>query len=220
VRPGGLAARNFAVVARQGGVLFAIMAAVSCTYGFDNLLTLHWLGAAASARMTVALRLCTTGVAMIGVVTQPLWPAFVDASARGDTRWAMRMLCWSSAGVAVLAGGGAMTIGCLGAPLLQFWLRQDIGMRSVLLWACAAWIFAFCITRVPSLLFNAVSILRLQLSTALSALGLAVALKFMLAPPWGAAGILVATPIAWALIAWPAFAWRLGIWVKDAALRR
>jgi O-antigen/teichoic acid export membrane protein len=214
VRPGALARRNFVVVARQGGVLFAIMAAVSCTYGFDNLLTLHWLGAAASARMTVALRLCTTAAGLVTVVTQPLWPAFVDAAAKGDARWAVNILVWGTAAVAVLAGGGAVLIGLFGAAVLRWWLGADIGVGPGLLWWCGAWIFVLCVPRVAGLLFNAASILRLQLVAALLALPVAFGLKFLLAPVWGVAGILAGTVLAWVLVVWPMNGWRLARWAR------
>ncbi len=214
VRPGGLAARNFAVVARQGGVLFAIMAAVSCTYGFDNLLALDWLGAAASARMTVALRLCTTAAGLVTVVTQPLWPAFVDAAAKGDARWAVNMLVWGTAAVAVAAGGGAVVMGLFGAPVLRWWLRTDIGVGPELLWWCGAWIFVLCVPRVAGLLFNAASILRVQLVAALVALPVAFGLKFLLAPAWGVAGILAGTVLTWVLVVLPVNGWRLARWAR------
>jgi O-antigen/teichoic acid export membrane protein len=199
---------NLASVLRPGGWLFGVTAAMSCLYMFDNLLALHWLGAAVSAPMTIALRLCTTAVGMIAVITQPLWPAFVDAAARGDAIWAARTLRRGGAAVAVLAGAGALAIGMFGAPLLRWWLRADIAGPG-LLWTCAAWVFALSVTRVPALLFNAFSVLRFQLAVLVVTLALATALKIWLAPIFGAGGILGATAIACVAVMWPAYAWRL-----------
>jgi O-antigen/teichoic acid export membrane protein len=196
------------IVWRQGGWLFATTVAVSCLYMFDNLLALHWLGAAASAQMTIALRLCTTAAGMIGVATQPLWPAFVDAAAMQDFAWARRVLNWGSLAVAALAAGGALAIGLLGAPVLRWWLHADI-MAPDLLWACGAWILATCATRVPALLLNAFSILRFQAATFLATLAAATLLKALLAPAFGVTGILTATALASIAITWPAYAWRL-----------
>jgi O-antigen/teichoic acid export membrane protein len=200
---------NLASLLSQGGWLFAVTAALSCLYMFDNLLALHWLGAAAAARMTIALRLCTTAVGMIAALTQPLWPAFADAAARGDTGWTAATLKRASIAVALLAGGGALAVGLLAPFALRWWLGGDIALRPGLLWSCAAWIFALSATRVASLLFNAASVLRFQVAVTIVTLGLAMALKLWLVRLCGVAGILDATALACVAVTWPAYFWRL-----------
>lgn len=218
IRPRGWAGNAAALrsVLGQGGLLFAISIAVSCSYMFDNLATLHWLGAAASARITVALRLCTTGTGLLAVITQPLWPAFVEAAALADRRWASRSLLWGTLMVALLAATGTALIIGRGAAALRWWLHADIGIGSGLLWSAAAWIIALSIPRVCALLFNAYSILRFQLFACLAALALSLALKFILAPQFGAAGILAGTAFGWLAIIWPAYAWRYRKWSLGA----
>jgi O-antigen/teichoic acid export membrane protein len=195
------------VVVGQSGLLFALSVAVACSYMFDNLLTLHWLGPAASAQMTMAMRLCTTAAGLIGVLTQSFWPAFVEAETVGDRRWALSTLFWGTVFVMVLAMAGAALIVQFGTPVLTWWLHSDIGIRSGLLWATGIWIVVMCTPRVPALLFTAALILRFQLIAAIAALVLAMMLKFVLAGRFGVAGILAATPISWFLIMWPAYLW-------------
>lgn len=218
IRPRGLAGNGTALpkVFGQGGLLFAISIAVSCSYMFDNLATLHWLGAAASARIAVALRLCTTATGLLGVITQPLWPAFVEAAALQDRRWARRSLLWGSLLVALLGAAGTALIIEHGKAALRWWLHADIGIGSGLLWAVAGWIFALSVPRVPALLLNAYSILRFQLAACVGALILSLALKLILAPDFGAAGMLAGTAIAWLAVIWPAYAWRVRQWSLGA----
>jgi O-antigen/teichoic acid export membrane protein len=224
IRPGWRSAgwrgavRGLPVVMRQGNLLFGISLAGSCSYLFDNLLTLHWLGVAASARMAIMLRLSVAAAGMIAVVTQPLWPAFVEAAVWHDRRWASRSLVSASVAVAALALGGAATIIMFGGAVLRLWLHADIGVGPGLLWASGAWIVVLSITRVVGLLFNAFSILRFQLFTAMLMLAVAVALKFWLARRFGAAGILASTAVAGLLVTWPAYAWRLWHWVNMPVL--
>jgi O-antigen/teichoic acid export membrane protein len=59
-------------VAAPGGLLFMLGLAGSCAYGLDTVLALRWLGPAAAAQITVALRICTTATGFLAVVTQPL----------------------------------------------------------------------------------------------------------------------------------------------------
>jgi O-antigen/teichoic acid export membrane protein len=189
----------------NSGMLFAFSVAVACSYMFDNVLTLHWLGETASAQMTMIMRLCTTAAGMIGVVTQPLWPALVEAESVGDLKWTMRTLRRGTVIVTTLALGGAILIGLAGGPLLIWWLRSDIGIGPELLWATGIWIIVMCAPRVAALLLSAALVLRPQLVAAVAALSLAIALKFIFATHFGVLGILTATPISWLLIMWPTY---------------
>jgi len=172
---------------------------------FDNVLTLHLLGATASARMTMAMRLCTTAAGLIAVLTQPLWPAFVEAESVGDRKWAMSTLCRGTFFVAIMASIGGFLIVSFGGPVLAWWLGSDIEIRSDLLWATALWIIVLCTPRVAALLLTSALLLRYQLIAATAALVLATALKFVLAGHYGAAGVLAATPLSWLIIMWPAY---------------
>ncbi|MDE8346442.1 MAG: hypothetical protein POH28_09755 [Acidocella sp.] len=211
LRPRGLAGAEGVLrgVLGQGGLLFAIAAASSCSFMFDNLAALHWLGAAASAQITVALRLGTTATGLFTVITQPLWPAFVEATTLQDRRWATRSLLWGTLLVAGLGIAGGAIIIYRGAAILRWWLHADIGINQTLLWSIAAWIMALSIPRVCTLYFNACAILRFQVAASIAALAVSLALKITLAPKFGPAGILAATAIAWVAIIWPAYAWRL-----------
>jgi O-antigen/teichoic acid export membrane protein len=194
-------------VLAEGGLLFGITVALTASYAFDNLFALQWLGAAASAQAAVALRICTLVAGMFAVLTQPLWPAFVEAVSTHDQSWAMRTLVRGTVAVAVLTGCGAIAIVTIGATVLQWWLGASVDLTPGLLWATAAWIVVLCMPRVASLLFNAASILKYQLAVAVVTLGLSLAFKPVLAHQYGAAGIVVAAPLAWLLVVWPAYGW-------------
>jgi O-antigen/teichoic acid export membrane protein len=202
----------------QSGILFAISVAVASSYMFDNALTLHWLGEVASAQMTMVMRLCTTAAGMIGVVTQPLWPAFVEAESVGDLKWAWRTLSRGTAIVTTLALSGALLIVGAGGSILTWWLRSDIGIGPELLWATGMWIVVMCAPRVAALLLSAALILRHQLVAATVALALAISLKFILVERFGVVGILSATPISWLLIMWPAYAFLTLRWRAKKSL--
>jgi O-antigen/teichoic acid export membrane protein len=200
--PSGSAMR---IVLEQGGMLFLMSVAVSATYVFDNVLTLRWLGETASAQMTIALRLCTTASGILAVITQPLWPAFVEAETLGDRRWSWRTLITGSAAIASLACIGAVFIGLLGKVGLKWWLGSDLGISSALLWATGLWIIVMCSPRIAGLLFNAALMLKYQVAAAAVALVVAYILKISLAGSYGVIGILSATPFSWLAVVWPAF---------------
>jgi O-antigen/teichoic acid export membrane protein len=208
-----------AVIA-PGSLLFSIGVCGACAYVFDNILALEWLGPVAAAQMAVAMRVCTTAAAFLSSLTQPLWPAFVEAAAQDDRRWERRGLFLGTLVTAGCAVGGAMLLITVGQPALVLWLHADLRLTPGMYWAMAAWIIALGLPRVSGLLLNAVSILRFQLAAVGLAAVAAFGLKYLLAGRFGVAGIVAATPCAWTGIVWPSYAWRAWRWIARPGGRR
>ncbi len=196
----------------KGGLFFLITALGVLAYSLDNVLALVILGPVASAQMAIALRIGVNAIGIIASLTQPLWPAFVDAHAKGDDAWTRATLLRGTAIVTGITATGAIILVTVGEPLLRLWLGKDLGLGGPLLGATAFWVFALAVPRVAALMLNALSILRLQVLALGAATGLGLALKYAFAGYFGVTGILVTTPVCWLLIVWPAFAWRLVRW--------
>jgi O-antigen/teichoic acid export membrane protein len=204
-------------VAAPGGLLFMLGLAGSCAYGFDTLLALHWLGPPAAAQMTVALRVCTTAASFLTVVTQPLWPAFVEAAALDDRAWEWRTLRLGTLAVAVLGGGGSAALVLFGPPAMRVWLHGGLPLPPSLFWAMGAWILALSMPRVAGLLLNAVSILRWQILAVTAAAALGLGLKYVFAAQFGPAGMLAGTALAWLVVVWPGMGLRAWQWTRRPA---
>jgi O-antigen/teichoic acid export membrane protein len=201
-------------VAGQGVLYFALTLAGSLSFLLDNILALTLLGPDASARMTIALRICFTAVGALAVVSQPLWPAFADADEKADRRWILKTVLRGSALLVSLTIAGSAMLLVFGERMLQWWLHTNLGIGRSVLWAISAWVFAQALIRIPSLLLNGLSVLRYQITVFSIATLVAFALKFALAPYLGVAGILWATTTTVLLIAIPACVWRIGRWAK------
>jgi O-antigen/teichoic acid export membrane protein len=200
------------------GILYFILGITgSLSFMLDNVLALQLLGAEASARMTIAMRICMTGVGMLAVISQPLWPAFADAAHKADRRWIRRGLVRGSALQVGIAAAGSFILLLFGKPLLRLWLHADLGIGLALLLAVSAWILSQALIRVPLLLLNGLSLIRFQIGMSLAGTLLAFALKFALAPYLGVAGILWGTTIAVLVIVVPASVWRIYRWADHAA---
>lgn len=200
-----LPGRALIEVAAQGGLMFAINIAASAAYAFDNLMALDWLGADASARMTIALRVCTTAAAMLTAITIPFWPGFADAIAAGDSSWQQRALRNGTLATLGLSLAGSALIIAFGAPGLRFWLHQNLQISPALLWAMAAWIVFTTLPQMPALLLHAALWLRPQLYILAGSTVLGFGIKFYAARMFGVAGILAVTPLLWAGLVIPAF---------------
>ena len=201
-------------VASSGSMFFLMMITGSLSYLLDNVLALHLLGAEASARMTIAMRICITIIGMLVVISQPLWPAFADAAHKADRRWILSNLLRSSALITGVAVAGSAIFVLFGERLLRLWLHVNLGIGSTLLWAIAAWIVTQALVRVPFLLLNGLSLIRFQ--TVVFSIGTLTAfgLKFALAGKLGVAGILWGTSATVLLIVFPASLWRIWRWSK------
>lgn len=205
-------------VAGMGLLYCALAVTGGFSFMLDNILALQLLGPDASARMTIALRICVTALGMLGVISQPLWPAFAEAATRGDLSWIRRGLLRGSLLLIGMAVAGSAVLVAAGGPFLRWWLRADLGIGQDLLWAIAAWTVMQAIVRVPGLLLNALWVVAFQVGVGLAGTSTAIALKMLLAPQLGVAGILWGTTASVAVILIPAAMWRIWRWSKEKAI--
>lgn len=214
LRPEGLSVSWTAMREVAGhGVLYFILAVTgSLSFLLDNVLALSLLGPEASARMTIAIRICFTAVGALGVISMPLWPAFAEAAERGDRKWIRKTLVRGTGLLVGLTVAGSSLLLIFGERLLRLWLHTDLGISEGVLWAVSAWVLAHALTRIPSLLLNGLAILRYQIVVFAIATSIALGLKFVLAPYFGVAGILWSTTTVVFLIGIPTFVWRIWRW--------
>ncbi len=206
-------------VLNTGSRYFILAVLDAFSYMLDNVIALQLLGAAAAAKMLISQRICIAAMGLLMVVAQPLWPAFVDAAARGDRHWIFRALARGSLLVTCAAVAGSSIIVLFGPTLLSIWLRADIGIDQSMLWVMAIWIVSLSLVRVQILLLNALRITQFQIFIFTLATIISLSLKFILAPRFGIAGILFATAATFPVIILPAMLWRIARWRNNLDLR-
>ena len=207
---------DVSLVALTGARFFGLAVLDSLSYMYDNVLALQLLGARAAAEMAVVQRISVAAVGLLIVLAQPLWPAFTEAAARGDRPWLFRTLLQGSALITAAALAGSGLLIAFGGRLLKIWLKTDIGIGQPLLWVVGIWIVCFALTRVMTLLMNALRILDFQLVLLSVTTLISFSLKFVLAPHMGIAGILLPTALALPFVIVPAMIWRIAIWSRSA----
>ncbi len=84
------------------------------------------------AQFGVLVRLLVMAAGMVAMVTQPLWPAIVDAVTRGDKRWVRQSYVRAAALVVAysLAAGGAIALA--GNIIIDLWLGKELGIPLAL----------------------------------------------------------------------------------------
>jgi O-antigen/teichoic acid export membrane protein len=201
----------------ESGILFFVLGLTgNLSYMLDNVLALQLLGAQASASMTIAMRICTTSIGMLYVLSQPLWPAFTDAAHKSDRPWIRRTLLRGTALLTGAAVAGSAVLILFGEKLLRLWLGADL-VGGALLWAISAWVVAQALVSVSNLLLNGLLLIRFQIAVFSIATAIAFMLKFLLAPHLGVAGILWGTSVVVPLVVFPAGVWRIYRWADHAA---
>ena len=219
LRPAGLFVPRAAMreVAASGMLFFILGIAGGLSFMLDNVLALQLLGPEASARMTIAMRICMAAIGMLIVMSQPIWPAFVEAAHHADRKWIRRILLRGSAFLLAVTGAGSAILLLYGEKLLRLWLHTTLGISIGLLWAVSMWVFTQALLRLPALLLNALHLIRFQIVAFSVATLVALGLKFAFASKFGVSGILWGTSIAVALIATPASLWRIYRWADASA---
>jgi O-antigen/teichoic acid export membrane protein len=198
---------------RLGLLFFALNLSALLSSAGDNLVSVRLLGPSATAELAIANKVFTIGQAVLSVAFMPLWPAFADAIARRDGSWVRRALGLSFAGscgagiimsaVLVLAANWAVSL----------WLGPAARLSSGLLWANAVWLVLQSFGIVASMFLNGATVVRFQIALALSYGVLAFALKLILAPHLGAAGIVWASDIAYCVLVVPLCIWFIRRWL-------
>jgi O-antigen/teichoic acid export membrane protein len=215
LRPRHLALTHSREVIAEGILLFGLNIGGGLSFLLDNVLALHLLGPEASARMTIALRICMTGLGFLLVASQPLWPAFVEAAHLQDRHWIRNTLLRGTASLVGVSLLGSVILINYGQRLVGLWLHSTLGFDQALLWAISSWVVVQAFVRVPILLLNGLSIIRFQVAAVTTATAIALTLKFILAPHLGVAGILWGTTTTVIIVVIPAFLWRVSTWYSN-----
>jgi len=196
---------GFEPVARLGLLYFALACAAALATAADNLIAIRLLGPASAGSVGIAAKIFGAAQAVVIVALMPLWPAFGEALARGDHRWARHAL-WRSVGLSFgisLLGAGALL--AIANPVIGLWLGQGTVLPVGLLVANAVWLVLQSVGNVFAMLLNGAGVIRFQIAVSLSYAAVAVALKFWLASRLGIAGIVWATVASYALLLLPLY---------------
>jgi O-antigen/teichoic acid export membrane protein len=196
---------DFRPVARLGLLYFALACSAAAATAADNIIAIRLLGPESAGMIGIAGKLFGASQAVVIVALLPLWPAFGEALARGDHRWARRALWRSTAmafGVSVV---GALLLVALANPLIRLWLGRDTVLPFSLLLANAIWLVLQCIGNVFAMLLNGAGVIRFQIIVSVTYAAIAVGLKLVLAERLGPAGIVWATVASYGLFLLPLY---------------
>jgi O-antigen/teichoic acid export membrane protein len=182
-----------------GGLFLALQIAMSLAYSSDNMVAAQVFGSATVTSYAVPMRLFSIAPMLMGMLQAPLWPAYGEAIARGDTIWVRRTLVRALVGT--FASAAAVTLPLvLGGPwIIHMWVGDQVRTSMLLLTGMGIWAILSSTGTALGMYLNGANVLRFQVVTSLLMAVAALVLKVFLARAIGVAGIIWGTVIAYAI---------------------
>lgn len=194
---------------RRGLWFFIIQACATLMWSSDNLLISMVLGPNAVPGYSVPQRLFGVVLMLTTTLMAPLWPAYADAEAHGDTAWMNRMLVRSFVGSLAVAASLSVIIAIAMPWLLRLWVGDEISASANLSAGLGLVTTLFAAGSAFSMYLNGRSHMRLQVVLSVIQVILTLGLRCLFLPSWGiaclpwiTAGVyicLAAVPVWWYL---------------------
>ncbi|MFL5618857.1 MAG: lipopolysaccharide biosynthesis protein [Gemmatimonadaceae bacterium] len=192
--------RATAITLFRVGMLFFVLQVVGAAAFFsDNLVAAHTLGAPAVTQYAVPMKLFDMVVLVCSFLLAPLWPAYGEAIARGDHRWAKRMLTRSLTGTLIGTSIASLCIVLGAGAFLRIWAGGAVHPPMILLVGFGIWTVLNCCGSAVAMFLNGVSAIRFQAVCAVAMGVSALTLKIVFARQFGLPGIIWGTIIAYSV---------------------
>jgi len=159
------------------------------------------LGSSEVTQFAVPARLFAFIGVIAAIIVAPLWPAYGEALARGDTGWVKLTLVRTLVLTAVLVLAPSITLVVFGRPIIHAWVGNAVQPSFWLLAGLGTWALLSSLGATLAVFLNGASVLRFQavcaILVAMAALGLEVAFARL----WGVSGVPWALVLAYAVFA-------------------
>jgi O-antigen/teichoic acid export membrane protein len=205
-------------IVRLGGLFFVLQLVGAISNSADNFIVARTLGAAAVTTFSIPQRLFSIILIPTSMLLAPFWPAYGEASSRGDIPWIRRtlVLTLSTAFGLSLVACGAVLLGS--NRILGWWVGSQIHPPFLLMLGFAVWTVITCCSNTLGVFLNATGVVRFQIiTTGAFGIGCLVA-KVLFAHRFGVTGVPWAAVLAFACLSLPPYIWYVARFLKKVAL--
>jgi O-antigen/teichoic acid export membrane protein len=181
---------------RTGLLFLALQVAMAVCFSSDNIVIAQVMGAEAVTQYAVPAKLFSTVTILTSLVAASLWPAYGEALVRKDYIWVKTALRKS---FLALSGTSIVLSLCLivAAPaIIRIWVGPNIHVSVLLLVGLGIWNVIFALCAPFSMLLNAASIIRFQVTVASAAAVVNLSLSIYLTRRIGVSGVVYGSLIA------------------------
>jgi O-antigen/teichoic acid export membrane protein len=172
---------------RIGLLFFALQLALAIGSTSDNFLLSYILGPQAVTDYSIPARLYGLIGIAIGFATNPLWPAYGEAIARGDQAWARRTLHRTMKFAVVGAALGALMLSIALQPILDLWVGGRVRASGLLIVGLGIWAIIESWRSAVSVFMNGSGVVHLQVvlafAFAFTCIGAKIVLIKMISTP-------------------------------------
>jgi O-antigen/teichoic acid export membrane protein len=188
-------------ILRLGFLFFVLQLSVAMAFTSDNIVAGKVLGAEAVTQYAVPFRLFSIVPALLSLIYLPLWPAYGEAIARGDTGWARKTLVRSLLfGLALTISTSALLV-AFGSRIIELWVGGKVVPSFALLLGLGVWSVVGTAGTAVAMFLNGANVIRFQVIVAVVMAPAALATKIALADMIGVPGIIWGTIIAYCVLA-------------------
>lgn len=208
--------RAAADLMRLGAGYLVLQLAMTLSMYSDSLIAAQILGPILVTQYAVVSKPFAQLSATLFMAFVPIWPAYIEALAKGDVAWVRRTLKRSLGLVAIVVAVPGLVLVAIGAPLIQLWVRDpSFEVPLALLVAVAVWTLVQSVGNACAALMQGLGRVRFQAVCAVITAIVAVGAKILFARQAGLPGLVWGTSLAYlAFTVVP-----LGIYLKYALAR-
>lgn len=190
----GTAARE---LFRSGSRFLVLQFAVAAGFYSDSVIAARVVGPEGVAIYSVAAKMFLIPSVLAAAALAPLWPAYGEAIARGDSAWVTKTLRRSIVLSLAITVPVSLALIVFAEPILNVWIGGELRPPFLLVVGMGLWVVLAGIGTAVGTFLNGASLLKVQVVThALMAVA-NVALSVYLASRIGVAGVILGTVISY-----------------------
>jgi O-antigen/teichoic acid export membrane protein len=206
-------------ITRLGGLFFVLQFVAAISFSADSFIVARTLGAADVAMFSIPQRLFTVIAIPVTMLLVPFWPAYGEASSRGDITWIRRTLARTLLGVFALTSAASAALLLASNRIILWWVGPQIHPPFALLLGFAVWTVISCCSNTLGVFLNGASIVKFQvITTGIFGIG-CLAIKILFARRYGVIGVPWATTIAFAILSIPPYIWYVPRLLRKMAVK-
>lgn len=180
-----------------GGLFFILQIGTMLAWGSDAVIVSALVGVAAVSQFAIAQRLYQIVSIPTSILNAPLWAAYADANAKGDSQFIARTLKRAIFGTLFLSSFLSGLVYIFSGFLLENWIGEAVYLSPSLLLAFAVWKIMESTGGSFSMFLNGLHIIRPQVVAVLLLCLLALPLKFYTIPTYGVSATVWSTVIGY-----------------------
>lgn len=183
---------------RSGFLFFVLQLAMAVAFMSDTLVVAQMVGPEAVAEYGVVFRLFAVPAFFMTAILSPLWPAYGDAIALGDTPWVRRTLAHSVRLALAISVPAAALLVTFGESLIAIWVDASVTPPFSLILGFGVWIVLSALGNAVAMLLNGAHEIRMQAGAAALMAVTNLALSIWLTSQIGVAGVIWGTVMTYA----------------------